>query len=322
MANYPPNLIYGTETPDLRFQLDGHRVFCRRNATLHLSDDDFDSGTFEAGRFLGNLCKTHCAPQRKWGEPCPAFVESHTLDARREDFWEDLATVKLLPEPEFDRCAGFRTLFDMRHTPEERFLLRCYYGMQARLASASRAQLRDAWNAAWHVAEAGWDSRVDVFDAGMWSTLTYPALIPQVWLNWLSATDRDTLLSENPSRVDFVAFAEGRSHAVEIDGPSHYATYDAVTRSYAVDEYEYARNLKIARSLERQRWHLTRVARIEVREAMSKAADESNLDLVVRQRQLLGVLPFLSSRSERTSSPTHPKWAAVLAAASSELAMA
>jgi hypothetical protein len=55
----------------------------------------------------------------------------------------------------------------------------------------------------------------------MWWTLRFPALIPQVWLNWLSAApeDEQRALEENPSRVDFVAFWNGERHVIEIDGP-------------------------------------------------------------------------------------------------------
>jgi hypothetical protein len=90
------------------------------------------------------------------------------------------------------------------------------------------------------------------------------------------------LLDANPSRVDFLAFWRGERHVIEIDGPSHYAAYDG--NSYKVDERAYARNLKIERTLRGDGWHLTRIARIEVRQAMA--------DDFLGTMTLLATLPF------------------------------
>src|SRR5262245_2420675 len=118
-------------------------------------------------------------------------------------------------------------------------------------------------------------SRRGKFDQMMWWTVRFPALIPQVWLNWLHAAPEGVLsaLDQNPSRVDFVAFSNGERHAIEIDGPSHYADFDETSRTYSVNEKEYARNLKIERSLRSEEWVVTRIGRHEVREAMAEDGD-------------------------------------------------
>ena len=61
----PPTLVYGCEKPDMRFRTQqGRQVFfCLNNGTLNLTDRDL-TGTYEAGSFLGSLCRKHCLPQR------------------------------------------------------------------------------------------------------------------------------------------------------------------------------------------------------------------------------------------------------------------
>jgi very-short-patch-repair endonuclease len=92
---------------------------------------------------------------------------------------------------------------------------------------------------------------------------------------------------DSTSRVDFLAFWGGERYVIEIDGPSHYCDYDG--NAYKVDERAYARNLKIERSLRHDGWNVTRIARIEVRDAMADDWFET--------LGLLGILPFYRSDS-------------------------
>jgi hypothetical protein len=134
----------------------------------------------------------------------------------------------------------------------------------------------------------------------IWGTVRYPALIPQVWLNWLHAAPDHlikTLEEGRASRVDFVAFANGRRHVVEIDGLSHYAHYHEATRSYSPDEKEYARNLKIERWLRSERWQMTRIGRYEVKQVMQAGSDEP-----FAAWSLISILPFGSEYPEEMSS--------------------
>jgi hypothetical protein len=121
---YPPTIIFGSQMPDLRFRSQGgrHIYFCRKNSNLHLCDDDFVEGTFEAGRLLGRLCKEFCRPGRGWTAPCPAFIASHKV------FVDDksLASVEARPLPDPTRCQGVQTLLEMTETEEERFFLSTY----------------------------------------------------------------------------------------------------------------------------------------------------------------------------------------------------
>jgi hypothetical protein len=90
------------------------------------------------------------------------------------------------------------------------------------------------------------------------------------------------MLERHPSRVDFVAFWRGGKYVVEIDGPSHYAVWNG--DSYLVNEKEYARNLRIERSLKWEGWPVTRIGRWEVEEAMQEGFP--------KWHQLLSALPF------------------------------
>jgi hypothetical protein len=72
-------------------------------------------------------------------------------------------------------------------------------------------------------------------------------------------------------------------------------------RGGRLDVRAYARNLKIARTLQRQGWHLTRIARIEVRDASKPTPglepDDIDFDQMGREAWLVrSVLPFPEDR--------------------------
>lgn len=288
---YPPTIIFGTEMPDIRLkQVAGSQVyFCRANMNLHLGEKDFDEGTYEAGNLLGRLCREHCVGHRGSSladhQPCPAFVKTWKIGTEKKG----LAMVEMHPVPKWELCGGFQKLMEISKWPEEAYFLRAYLDDKYADESAWREHLVAQWNAHWHLVPEGWahNSRRGKFEQMLWWTLRFPALIPQVWLNWLAnASERDMkLLDENPSRVDFLAFWQGERHVIEIDGPSHYADWDG--QSYRVDERAYARNLKIERSLRKDGWQVTRIARIEVRDVM-----EDDATAFLGAMALLKVLPF------------------------------
>jgi hypothetical protein len=295
---YPPTIVYGSKMPDLRLRSRGGRqiYFCRKNRNLHLTDKDFDAqGTYQAGRLLRTFCEDYCAPEREGSEPCPAFVRSHKVFTKDNS----LASVALHSPLQLGLCLGAQKLLEMTETPEEHFLLSAYLDGHVTDELAWRNELVETWNKHCARIDDDWTPRVMKFDQMMWATIRYPALIPQAWLNWLAATDDKHIkaLEENPSRVDFVAFYHGESHIVEVDGPSHYAAFDEVARTYSIDERAYARNLKIVRSMERDGWCLTRVGRIEVRDAMPSeeirgASDDVDFSNIIERSRLLRVLPF------------------------------
>ena len=60
--------------------------------------------------------------------------------------------------------------------------------------------------------------------------LSFPALIPQVWLAAVGSDktlEDQEYVAEYPQRVGFVLFSEGCKAVIEIDGPDHYSEWDA-----------------------------------------------------------------------------------------------
>ncbi len=292
---YPPTIIYGHEPPNIRLRWQGgtQTYFCLNNGNLHLTDADFNhQGTYEAGVFLGALCKSYCLPERKSDkQPCPAFVRSWRITKGPGG----LASVEPHPVPVWRECGGIKALLALMQTEEERFFLLSYLEDKCGDEAKWRDQLVSDWNEHWSAVRNEWGatSRRGKFEQMVWWTVRFPALIPQVWLNWLYAAPEDVVgvLEDNPSRVDFVAFWDGERHAIEIDGPSHYADFDDLTRTYVINEKAYARNLKIERSLRTEEWVVTRIGRSEVREAMDADPADFFSGFAARSA-LLGALPF------------------------------
>lgn len=60
----PFTLIFGPKQPQIRVRMDeegNQRFFCINNRNLHLTEEDFEDGTYPAGRFLGDLCREACS---------------------------------------------------------------------------------------------------------------------------------------------------------------------------------------------------------------------------------------------------------------------
>ena len=99
-----------------------------------------------------------------------------------------------------------------------------------------------------------------------------PALIPHVYINWYSTTEKRRG-NEEPYIVDFVfkssAFGTNNLVIVEIDGPSHYASYDHNRKQYTVDETIYAKHLKKDRWLRKQGFKVLRLGNSEIRSITS-----------------------------------------------------
>lgn len=106
----------------------------------------------------------------------------------------------------------------------------------------------------------------------------YPALIPQVWVNWYHFDSKDKERAERareePFRVDFVmkhnAAQIGNGFIViEIDGASHFGNYEVdaagnVTLESSMDDY--TEHLKKDRWLQKKGWEVVRVSSQEVEE--------------------------------------------------------
>lgn len=99
-----------------------------------------------------------------------------------------------------------------------------------------------------------------------------PALIPHVYINWYSTSEKRRI-NEEPYIVDFVfkspAFETNSLVIVEIDGPSHYASYDSNRKQYTVDETIYAKHLRKDRWLRKQGFKVLRLGNSEIRSITS-----------------------------------------------------
>ncbi|MBD2204886.1 DUF559 domain-containing protein [Calothrix sp. FACHB-1219] len=99
-----------------------------------------------------------------------------------------------------------------------------------------------------------------------------PALIPRVYINWsFSKEKRNT--NEEPYIVDFVfkspVFGTNNLVIVEIDGPSHYASYNSNLRQYTVCESTYANHLAKDRWLRKQGFKVFRIGNDEIKRITS-----------------------------------------------------
>ena len=291
-------VICGSKTPDIRFtKKDGDiRIFCLNNLTLDIRENMLGERTFKMGTLLSFLCQKHCKGHRQGEQqPCPALVKAYKVHTEKRN----LASVEMHSLPQWDKCAGVKYLLDLTDTKDERAFLRAYLDQMYADECHWRDGLIAKWNASWHrVPDNPWAvSRVSKFDRMLWSTLRFPALLPQAWINWLYGADEAALrrLDTCPSRIDFMAIHEGRRHVVEIDGPSHWADHDG--HGYVPNEDAYHRTIVHRRTLERENWVWTTLTRKEVKEA------SANTEEFLPWVGVLSVLPFYRMEYPEPLSP-------------------
>jgi hypothetical protein len=100
------------------------------------------------------------------------------------------------------------------------------------------------------------------------SLALYPALIPQVWVNWIHYDRKDTQRAERaqrePFRVDFLIKGKYINRSpliIEIDGASHFGAY-ASDPSKAM--LIYTEHLRKDRWLRKQGWNVVRISNYEI----------------------------------------------------------
>lgn len=268
-SDLPSPVVFGPSFPDFTMTTkNGRQSFqSRTNLNLFLGASDFTAkGTYTMARLL----RATSTP-----EECYRLLFEHV------DFWEDEPIDWIMgEEPEWDRSDAFTRLLGFNGSAAERHFFQqwCYVQFSRGLLAAYNEYadtLQDT------------SLRMTGFNEQTWGFIDvvfhFPALIPQTWLNYVGpekTAEDEQHLAENPSRVDFVMFAEGRKCVIEVDGPSHYADYDEGARRYSVNEEKYAKNLAIERSLRRQGWEIHRFANVEV----TRAYDEEFVRLITSAR--------------------------------------
>jgi hypothetical protein len=255
----PDPIIFGQNFPELRLvHRSGKQIpESRSNENLRLRSYDFDErGTFTMAAFLSRAQRCRCGsvPADPRADPTPrcrlVLGERDELPVLHEGL--DLAG-----------CQTTSWLESLCQTDAQRRFLALWCLTQASRMAADWYEGLEGW-LQWN----GWAQR---------ERLSFPALIPEVWLNYMGPNktpDDEIHLEKNPSRVDFVMLAEGKKCVIEIDGPSHYADFNQETRRYTVSERKYSRNLKIERSLRASGWEIHRFSNLEVESATPETFHE------------------------------------------------
>jgi very-short-patch-repair endonuclease len=261
--------MYGPSFPKIRMVMkEGVQYFeSRTNQNLFLGDGDFDAdGTFTMARFLQTLppCRD-CGSNTDVKRCCPLVVKEVTWDGDVPRAW------KLHDVPDLRSCPGVDLLLGYCDTDSQKRFLNAYLlalyprGFDFAFSLADGPQIIERSDDFRRLELLHKTERLALDDQ-----LSFPALIPEAWLNAIGAertVEDEEHLDENPQRVDFVLFLERRRCVIEVDGPSHYATFDEASRTYEVSEERYTRNLRIERSLRRQGWEIYRFSNYEVRNA-------------------------------------------------------
>lgn len=104
-----------------------------------------------------------------------------------------------------------------------------------------------------------------------------PALIPNVYVNWIFLEEKRAR-SQKPFIVDFAfkssIFGTDNIVIVEIDGQSHYATYNKSQGTYKISEDIYAQHLKKDRWLRKQGFQVFRIGNSEIRDIQSLSGND------------------------------------------------
>jgi hypothetical protein len=279
-GDLPQPIIYGPDRPDLTLIMrDGRqRTESRTNQNLYLRDADLKDGTYSMGQFLAD--RPECGRQHSF-EGCPMVRQ---VEQASDVMSETSRYPEVFPDPpDYAACSGLRMLSGYCGSQAERLFMRLYcLSSPVEGEPAYRRAIRELEaDYQTHLtgdtvrpddldeAEVGRAFGVDIeADLAARSRLAFPALIPQVWLNFLPPTNRTVgeteRLEREPQRVDFLMLSQGRKCVIEIDDPGHYATYDETTRSYSVSEERYTRNLREERSLRMHGFEIFRFSNHEV----------------------------------------------------------
>jgi very-short-patch-repair endonuclease len=270
VSEVPPNLpqpiIFGPDRPHLTMVMrqGTTRPESRTNQNLYLQPWDFDEkGTYSMGAFL--LSREECAAiHSKHG--CPGVVWEHR-DGEAGVIHYDAPT-----PPDYDKCPGVRNLKSYCGSHAEAVFFRHYCLANNFGSYHDYCRYYDDTLKEWR-AHSDPDATILVLaeheaEFALRARLTFPALIPQVWLNVIPPGNRtlaeEQRLAREPQRVDFLMIAEGRKCIIEIDGPSHYAEYDEAGSEYSVSEERYTFNLRVERSLRTHGFEVYRFSNFEV----------------------------------------------------------
>lgn len=295
-SGIPHPLIWGDKQPQLRLQLvKGEQVlFSKTNYNLFLKDEHFsEDGTYTIGQFLRagswdlwedpysslpldkQFVLTLCW-KCNYEAPCRLFVEGRketTYSYKGGEVAGIVDKLVLQRQPQLQSCPVLTAVLEQCGSKAERDFAELYYrwallgGGYPDLGYKTTGDLQKLVDG-WH-GEALHDPAYRITER-LIDSLSLPALIPQVWLNYVYdpyVNPKDierTTLRDMPSRVDFCLIKEGQRHVIEIDDPSHYADFDEKSRRWEVNEERYTRNLWIERRMRQEEWYVHRFSNWEV----------------------------------------------------------
>jgi hypothetical protein len=225
---------------------------------IKLLEDDLSGWCSRCRKTTGVACALFENPAA--GLPADASMEQ----ASRSRLWASGSA-------DLSLCSVVQRLLDMTETATERK----FYDLYFRYVLARtflRPSVREVMHGAYSgAAYAGWtyipQPGEDIWFMDLHGHLIdlldpFPALIPQVILNFVPGTELsddhpDKMFYDwNVGRVDFLFLRAGVKHIVEIDGPYHHRT-----------DAEYTRLLRRDRSLRREGFAVHRFSNMEVTQA-------------------------------------------------------
>jgi len=301
--NIPNPIIFGSDFPKLRARVEAGNqyIYSLSNYNLYIRETDLtEDGTYPAGslfnpmstRFWGGATPDFVAQEKlalpscqERLKPCPMIVESWDERQFKDDDSAEkkftLTKVKLHEKPQLYQCKLLAALLNCSTTPAEKKFVEMYYTCVIAGTDSGRrfepifskldkkyGDFVQRWQTQQFKIEDIYRQPLYVSEAIL-TSLKGPALIPQVWLNYVynptqSPEEVDEKLEYMPMRVDFLFIWKNELHIVEIDDPSHYAKYDSRKRKYEVDEELYTKNLRAERTLRGHKFHLHRLSNWEV----------------------------------------------------------
>jgi len=258
--NIPSPLVYGPDFPKFKmFLRRGKQVFeSRTNQNLYLTQASFTAeGTYPFHRLLEATGVWKSETPNEW-----YFDPMWVADYRYIEADRKVTEITLVEQLDFAKCPALTLLLNYSPESHRRFhekYVQCQWD-RARRGFESAVTEYVAANGA--ISAWGLDELISVM------LLSFPALIPEVWLaavGFEKTLEDQEYLAEHPQRVDFVVFGQGRKAVIEIDGRDHYSEWSAPLDEYIASEEVYTRNLRIERSLRRQGWEIHRFSNYEAR---------------------------------------------------------
>lgn len=268
--------------------------------TVYLGQEDLNSGV-TLGQFIHRfqlsdmveVIKRAFDPEGIQGHPGMSICTPCQINAKRpcpiitEEKWTSKvdATMKELVQSLLRKddvgplasCGIINLLLRQNQTAaEQRFyvlylhhVLRNQYRSTRSPSEGSIAAL-ERWTKAMASGQEHIEYLLESWEALLSDNLRYPAIIPQVWLNWVPRGHDDRqFYRRNPGRVDYVYLpGGGNAVVVEIDGGVHYR-----------DEEAYGKTLRHERQLKKMGFEVYRLTNDEVNNASTFENLEAEIGL-------------------------------------------